>query len=525
MKTKLLLLIGLLVLSLPQSGFAEKKGMRTDGGGTYIDDGTGGGNLDADDFVYQTFNGIDDYIDSEFSEGTRYELKKDEASDILMWARNLRTRLIDLLKVAQTMRKIEQEDYLLNGIKSILREAKKKYNELFIRYVLSRALVIHKMLSIEGSPQDYFSINSRVAILADSIHLAIDRFYERDLHRLQNPKELYKKKEFAGFGISYNQFLEGFRRSVLDASAQYLIARYEIGLLHVDLARDLDKYSYARPIDIIRTQVSPLPKKAPQNDTLSITYIRQINAIKDQLDLREISDVQDQQPAPYFDRFGSSDREGHRDHHRPTRHDRPRDLNQGDRALYKKMLGHSSSSARKKAVYHLNNIPGDEVTAALIDALDDSNSEVAQAAYNVLDDRSIRAYHVQQLSGIYRESLSKEKRKYILWIIRMNDSDTATMALIKGMGSGSEEVMKSAYNTLDDRVLTDDHIRALGKHLEKANKINRMYVAYLLRDTSSSLAYQILGERFNHESNDDVIDAITNAMSYIRQNMKQSGRY
>ena len=216
-------------------------------------------------------------------EGIQRELSKEQIAELLPWAKDSKFFLTDLLESVQGNNASDKVERLTDGIVSVVGESAPKRSELLMRYVLNRGLVLNKILSEEMNGDTVGTVDAKLRVLTSSIAMAI-KYYDVDMSTLQKKSNA----PFAKFGMVYFKFLNELNKSIFDASAQYQVQRVSLEWFQWDLYRDVNNASYAPQIVKINNALKIFPVKR-LTDTQSITYIRQMKALAQQLGLSKIS--------------------------------------------------------------------------------------------------------------------------------------------------------------------------------------------------------------------------------------------
>jgi hypothetical protein len=211
-------------------------------------------------------------------EGTQKELTAAQIAELLPWAKDSKLFLTDLLDNTQGLPTSEKIDRLLDGIKQVVGESAPKTSELFMRYVLNRAIVLNDLLEKEMDADAVGTPDAKSRVLVLSIKMAI-KYYDADMAKLTNNKST---APYASFGVEYFNFLTELNKSIFDASAEYNIERTSLEWLQWDLYRDLSNATYASKILKINNALKTFPSKK-LTDVQSINYIRQMKKVSVQL--------------------------------------------------------------------------------------------------------------------------------------------------------------------------------------------------------------------------------------------------
>jgi hypothetical protein len=216
---------------------------------------------------------------AQLDEGTQRTLTQSQINELLPWTKNSRIALIDLLEELNDISSIKDRiEHLDNGIKSVVSESSSS-SELFMRYVLNRALVLQETLKKETNENTIGIADVKFRVLLTSVKMAI-KYYDIDAKTLSNQSNM----NFASFGAVYSSFLIDLNKSVFDASAQYTIHKIILEWLSWDLYRDLENKSYASQIVQISTFMKTLPA-SKITDTQSLVYIRKMRNLEEKLEI------------------------------------------------------------------------------------------------------------------------------------------------------------------------------------------------------------------------------------------------
>jgi hypothetical protein len=210
-------------------------------------------------------------------EGTQRELSAAQIAELLPWAKDSKSFLLDLVENVQSLQTTDRVERLLDGIKTSVIESAPKNSELLMRYALNRAVVINEILGREMDPAAAGTIDAKSRVLIASINMAL-KYYDADMATLSKKTA----SPFAAFGIEYYSFLSELNKSIFDASAQYNIQRTSLEWLQWDLYRDLNNASFAPQIVKINNALKIFPTKKI-SDAQSLDYIRQMKKVSEQL--------------------------------------------------------------------------------------------------------------------------------------------------------------------------------------------------------------------------------------------------
>jgi hypothetical protein len=217
---------------------------------------------------------------SVLQEGTQRDLSPEQIAELLPWAKDSKSMLSDLLENIQGLGMADKVNRMVDGIQQVVGESAPKNSELFMRYVLNRALVLNDMLDKEMDVDAVGAIDVKSRVLVLSIKMAI-KYYDIDSAKLADQKVV---SPFASFGKEYFYFLKELNKSIFDASAQYKIERTSLEWLQWDLYRDLNNTSYASTIIKINNALRIFPS-TKLTDSQSINYIKQVRKVSEGLSL------------------------------------------------------------------------------------------------------------------------------------------------------------------------------------------------------------------------------------------------
>lgn len=211
-------------------------------------------------------------------EGVQRVLTQEQVNELLPWAKDSKIFLIDLLAALEGLNSEDKVSRLLEGIDQVVRDSGGKNSEMFMRYVLNRAVVIHGLLNKEIDSSAVGSLDAKIALLTNSIKMAI-RYYDVDVKYLQTSSSA----PYASFGKDYFIFLKQLNKSIVDASAQYTIERTALEFLQWDLYRDINNKAAASKIVKINNGLKLYPADKKMKDSQYLVNIRQMKALGEQL--------------------------------------------------------------------------------------------------------------------------------------------------------------------------------------------------------------------------------------------------
>ena len=222
-------------------------------------------------------------------EGVDTKLDASQVESLKVWANNKKKLLDELILSVDGLNPEDRLQILLKGISDISIAGTKKDSELFLRFILNRALKVYEILLKETVPNEVGIIDVKLRIIVNSIKLA-SKYFVNDLKYFENQKY---EPNFVDFGVEYAQFLFDLNKSIFNVSAQYQIARTALGFLQWDLYRSLDKQTYSNEIIRIHTNLENIsPEKTPTDNLKSLLLIRQMKklfySLMEEEDFKEI---------------------------------------------------------------------------------------------------------------------------------------------------------------------------------------------------------------------------------------------
>ena len=180
---------------------------------------------------------------SSLDEGTQTKLSSAQVTEIAPWARDSKVFLNDLLEGSVNLSTFDKHERLVNGIKFVVGESSPRNNELFMRYILNRSLVLDAILEKEMDPNEAGTIDVKLGLLLSSIKMA-QKYFDCDMSMMTKNDSA----QFADFGKDYFKYLIKLNKSVFDASAEYAVEKTALEWLQWDLYRDLNNKQYASAI-------------------------------------------------------------------------------------------------------------------------------------------------------------------------------------------------------------------------------------------------------------------------------------
>lgn len=211
-------------------------------------------------------------------EGLETSLTDAQIQELLPWAYNTRDILSDLLDRVSQLPVSERNSRLKYEINDVVLKSAPKQTELFMRYILNRAVLVNDILTREHKGNQIGLEDLRYTMFKRSIQMAL-KYYKSDIELLtgnvQNNLEL-----FSSFGFEYAKFLREIDNSIIDASAQFAVSRLVLELLHYDLFRDINRNKYSAQIVRIKSFLdSNIPKEPSERASVNIKYIKEMKAL------------------------------------------------------------------------------------------------------------------------------------------------------------------------------------------------------------------------------------------------------
>ncbi|MBY0413481.1 MAG: hypothetical protein K2Q18_04920 [Bdellovibrionales bacterium] len=225
-------------------------------------------------------------------EGTQRTLSDAQINELLPWAKTSKSTLIDLLDDLKDMTTVNEKiNYLTMGITGVVSQSTPT-SELFMRYILNRAVALQKTLNKEVDENSVGVNDTKLRILVSSVKMAI-RYYNVDTRMLNNKSRI----SFAAFGANYYFYLLEMNKSIFDASAQLEIHKIILEWLAWDLYRDQNNKAYAPQIVKINSFLNNLPSDI-NTDSKAVFYIRKMRDLEEKLNISEIvQKITDNSPA------------------------------------------------------------------------------------------------------------------------------------------------------------------------------------------------------------------------------------
>jgi hypothetical protein len=214
-------------------------------------------------------------------EGLQRVLSQEQIAELLPWAKDSKIFMRDLIDGLENYNSEEKIEKLLDGIKYIVVESAPKNSELLMRYALNRGLALYDILDKEASVDAVGTTDAKLRVLIQSIKMAY-KYADQDIISMTQKKP----QDFASFGIDYFSFVCELNKTIIDASAQYLILRTSLEYLQWDLYRDLSNKEFSNHIVKINNALKRLPNKSLK-DSSAISSMREMKRIIETLRLHE----------------------------------------------------------------------------------------------------------------------------------------------------------------------------------------------------------------------------------------------
>lgn len=217
---------------------------------------------------------------SEFSEGTITKLSATDIAQFLPWAQNAQSILMKALKDIQTMTVADQVRHLDFTIRSVIRNSGDKNYQMFMRFALSRGVLLIQELQKEADINIAGTEESMLDMQVRSIRVALS-FYESDLsyQKRASQGQDVVNLDYAVFGNTFAMAMKKSIDSVLDASAQYRLLYKVYEMLNWDLSRDQNAPDYSEQIVDIFNTLDSMSEFPTQDDMVSIRGIRKLNLL------------------------------------------------------------------------------------------------------------------------------------------------------------------------------------------------------------------------------------------------------
>jgi hypothetical protein len=248
-------------------------------------------------FCMMTFASADEVILPVISkpalleEGTQRTLTQAQINELLPWAKTSKLDLVDLLEDIKDMSMKDKIDHLTKGINGVVADSRPT-SELFMRYILNRALVLQETLKKETDENAVGINDAKLRILLSSVKMAL-KYHDVDTKMLNNNSSM----TFASFGANYFFFLQDLNKSIFDASAQFEFNKITLEWLSWDLYRDLENKSYASQIVKIHKFLKDLPSEKGR-DTQALIHVRKMRDLQEKLNISAlIKQITDKSPA------------------------------------------------------------------------------------------------------------------------------------------------------------------------------------------------------------------------------------
>jgi hypothetical protein len=215
---------------------------------------------------------------SEIREGTKVEMSDSEVAELKQWIQNAKYALEQLQENFRLLSLDEKLNLVRSEFDRIVNESGAKANELYVRYILNRALLVSDIVGPNPGAQEKESL---LGLYVESIELAQkhyvdDAAYLDAIGRGVAPsKDL---KHIAVFGVEYADRLLAYSQTFLDPRVEYKLTRTALGLLGNDLnsARNLDRAYFTQEIIKIQQLLKVFPQERKQDTRAVMQDIRRL---------------------------------------------------------------------------------------------------------------------------------------------------------------------------------------------------------------------------------------------------------
>jgi hypothetical protein len=207
----------------------------------------------------------------ETREGTKVEMSDSEVAELKQWIQNAKYALEQLQENFRLMSLDEKLSVTRSEFNRIVNESGAKANELYVRYILNRALLVSDIVGPNPGAQEKEGL---LGLYVESIELA-EKSYVDDAAYLDAigkgvapSKDL---KHIAVFGVEYADRLLAYSQTFLDPRVEYKLTRTALGLLGNDLnsARNLNRTLFTPEIIKIQQLLKIFPQE-PKSDTRAV---------------------------------------------------------------------------------------------------------------------------------------------------------------------------------------------------------------------------------------------------------------
>src|SRR3989344_3067352 len=214
-------------------------------------------------------------------EGTKIELSAAEVADLKVWVDNARTSLQYLTDQVRYFSLEEKRSAIKREFERIVGQSARKENELYVRYVLNRALDIDEKIlfnsQVNPNPTS-LELEMTVALFMKSIQMVLtlytdDKAYLEAVGQGAAPKQ---EKHMAVFGLEYAELFINDAKTLLNPTLEYLVTRTALGYLANDLnsSRNLDRALFANEVVRLQQLLSVFGPYPPFEDQKIIQSIR-----------------------------------------------------------------------------------------------------------------------------------------------------------------------------------------------------------------------------------------------------------
>jgi HEAT repeat protein len=192
-----------------------------------------------------------------------------------------------------------------------------------------------------------------------------------------------------------------------------------------------------------------------------------------------------------------------------------RELNESSVADLSKELKSTSWETRKQAALLLGKIKSKNALQTLISDLDDPDQDVRATILSLLKADPIQDDAVAAVAAKLKSS-NWEVRNNAVLLLKSNQSEASTSALIGVLSDPDQEVQTKAFKALDARNLTEKFVEGLKDKLSSQSWEVRKKAASLLGKIKSKAASTALEECLTKEPDQDVQSQIKASIQKIK---------
>ena len=174
-------------------------------------------------------------------------------------------------------------------------------------------------------------------------------------------------------------------------------------------------------------------------------------------------------------------------------------------------LANRNYASRLAVVALIGRIPGDASVNVLIGALGDSDSDVVNKVTEILKTKTLKEANVAALAAHLAHNTYRVRQMAVL-LMGTIAGKTATTEIIKALGDSDSDVHGEAFRQLYGRKLTSENVPSLAKQFESNNYRTRLSTAKLLGKIKSSSAVEALKKQLAQESDEEVKTQLKESM-------------